>query len=110
MLQGFYMLALQRARRQRRIAALACIAALLSVFFATRTYFTPAAMPVSTAEIPYVAQTEDHLLVISRGGEVVIRTEIDTRTLPAADRDALEEGVVLADAEALAKLLEDYGS
>ena len=48
--------------------------------------------------------------MISRGGEVVIRTEIDTRTLPAADRDALEEGVVLADTEALAKLLEDYGS
>ena len=39
-----------------------------------------------------------------------MRTDIDTRALPAADREALADGIVLADAEALAKLLEDYGS
>ena len=49
-------------------------------------------------------------LVISHDGEVVMRTDIDTRALPAADREALADGIVLADAEALAKLLEDYGS
>ena len=52
MLQGFYMLAMQRARRQRRIALLACAAALLSAFFAARAYFTPAAVPVSVSKRP----------------------------------------------------------
>ena len=110
MLQGFYMLAMQRARRQRRIALLACAAALLSAFFAARAYFTPAAVPVSVSEAPSVAQIEDNLLVVSHGGEVVLRTEIDTRTLPAADREALADGIVLTDAASLTKLLEDYGS
>ena len=110
MLQGFYMLAMQRARRQRRIALLACAAALLSAFFAARAYFTPAAVPVSVSEAPYVAQVEGNLLVVSHGGEVVLRTEIDTPTLPAADREALADGIVLTDAASLTKLLEDYGS
>lgn len=110
MLQGFYMLAMQRARRQKRIALIACLAALVSAFFAARAYFTPDAVPVSAAEAPYVAQSENGLLVVSHGGEVVIRTDIDIRTLPAADREALEQGILLSDTEALAKLLEDYGS
>ena len=67
-------------------------------------------MPVSAAEAPYVAQSENGLLVVSHGGEVVIRTDIDIRTLPAADREAIEQGILLSDTEALAKLLEDYGS
>ena len=49
-------------------------------------------------------------MVVSRGGEIVIRTDIDVRTLPAADREALEDGILLSDAQALARLLEDYGS
>lgn len=110
MLQGFYMLAMQRARRQKRIALLACLAALVSAFFAARAYFTPDAVPVGATEAPYVAQSENGLLVVSHGGEVVIRTDIDIRTLPAADREALEQGILLSDTEALAKLLEDYGS
>ena len=110
MLQGFYMLALQQARRRRRIALLACTAAVLSAFFAARAYFTPAAVPVSAAQAPYVAQSEGGRLVISHDGEVVMRTDIDTRALPAADREALEQGILLSDTEALAKLLEDYGS
>lgn len=110
MLQGFYMLAMQRARRQKRIALLACLAALVSAFFAASAYFTPDAVPVSATEAPYVAQSENGLLVVSHGGEVVIRTDIDIRTLPAADREALEQGILLSDTEALAKLLEDYGS
>ena len=110
MLQGFYMLAMQRARRQKRIALLACLAALVSAFFAARAYGTPGAVPVSAAVAPYVAQSENGLLVVSHGGEVVIRTDIDIRTLPAADREALEQGILLSDTEALAKLLEDYGS
>lgn len=111
MLQGFYMLALQRARRQRRIALLFCAAALVSALFAARAYFAPEAVPAGAlAEEPYVAQSEDGRLIVSRGGETVLRTAIDVRTLPAADREALADGIVLADAEALARLLEDYGS
>ena len=52
MLQGFYMLAMQRARRQKRIALLACLAALVGAFFAARADFTPDAGPVSAAEAP----------------------------------------------------------
>ena len=103
MLQGFYMLALQRARRQRRIALLFCAAALVSALFAARAYFAPEAVPAG-------ALAEDGRLIVSRGGETVLRTAIDVRTLPAADREALADGIVLADAEALARLLEDYGS
>ena len=111
MLQGFYLLALQRARRQRRIAILFCIAALLSAFFAARAWFSDDAVPVSTtAAAPYIAQSVSDRQVVSRGGEIVLRTEIDVRTLPAADREALADGVVLPDAASLARLLEDYGS
>ena len=68
-------------------------------------------MPVSTtAAAPYIAQSVSDRLVVSRGGEIVLRTEIDVRTLPAADREALADGVVLPDAASLARLLEDYGS
>ena len=66
--------------------------------------------PPQCRSAPYVAQIEDNLLVVSHGGEVVLRTEIDTRTLPAADREALADGIVLTDAASLTKLLEDYGS
>lgn len=109
-MQGFYMLAMLRAKRQRRIALAACAAALISAFFAARVWFSTPVVPASTTELPYIAQAEEGRLVVSRGGEIVIRTDIDVRTLPAADREALADGIVLADAEALARLLEDYGS
>ncbi|MDO4269895.1 MAG: hypothetical protein Q4C72_03125 [Eubacteriales bacterium] len=110
MMQGFYMLALQRARRQRRIALAACTAALVCAFFAARAYFTPVSAMANLPDEPYVAMDEGGRLVVARGGETIIRTDIDTRALPEADRQALEYGVSLPDAEALAKLLEDYGS
>lgn len=110
MMQGFYMLAMQRAKRQKRIALLACAAALASAFFAARAWFAAPAVPASAAALPYIAQSVDNRVVISRGGETILRTEIDVRTLPTADRDALAQGVALADEQALARLLEDYGS
>lgn len=110
MMQGFYMLALQRARRQRRIALAACAAALVSAFFAARVWFAAPAMPAAASAEPYVALSENGQLVVLRGGETVLRTAIDTRTLPQADREALDEGIVLDDEVALARLLEDYGS
>lgn len=110
MMQGFYMLALQRAKRQRRIALAACAAALISAFFAARVWFAAPAVSVAASAEPYVAQSEDGRLVVTRGGETVLRTGIDVRTLPSADRDALSDGIVLEDELALARLLEDYGS
>lgn len=109
MMQGFYMLALQRARRQRRIALAACLLALVCAGFAARAYFTPTPVMAETA-FPYVATSENGTLIVQQAGETVIRTNIDTRALPQADREALDAGVTLADADALAKLLEDYGS
>ncbi|MGO5028322.1 hypothetical protein [Candidatus Agathobaculum pullicola] len=109
-MQGFYMLAMLRAKRQRRIALLACAAALISAFFAARVWFSAPAVPASTTDLPYIAQAEQDRLVVSRGGEIIIRTDIDVRSLPIADRQALENGILLSDAQSLARLLEDYGS
>lgn len=113
MMQGFYLLALRQARRRRRIALLFCAAALASVFFAARAGLAPAAAPVIAAAEPvppYIAVSEGDRLIVTRGGETVLRTAIDTRTLPAADRAALAEGIELPDIASLARLLEDYGS
>lgn len=111
MMQGFYLLTMQRLKRRRRIAALSCAAALACAGFAVHARFTaPPAVQATGASLPYVAYSEDGRLLISRGGETLLRTEIDTRTLPAADQKALAQGITLSDAAALARLLEDYGS
>lgn len=110
MMQGFYMLALQRARRQMRLAIIACILALVCAFFALRSHFSPVSVPTSADPAPYIAYDDGGLITVSRGGEIIIRTEIDTRSLPQPDREALNHGISLPDAQALAKLLEDYGS
>lgn len=110
MMQGFYMLALERARRQMKLALIACAAALIFAFFALRSYFSPDFVPVNAASEPYIAYNNDGQLAVSRGGQTIIYTEIDTRTLPQSEREALEKGISLPDAQALAKLLEDYGS
>lgn len=111
MMQGFYLLTMRRMRRQKRIACAALVFALASAAFAGKTFFTAA--PAMTATAGYVATTEDNRLVIYPAGgadEPLLRTAIDTRTLPQSEQDALRLGVPLSDAEALAKLLEDYGS
>lgn len=111
MMQGFYMLAMQQFRRRKRIALAACAAALIFTFFAARAWFTTVpAMDEQPIPASYTAVSEGGLLTVYRDGALLMRTEIDTRSLPQADRDALEKGVTLPDAEALAKLLEDYGS
>ncbi len=110
MMQGFYMLALQRARRQMRLALVACALALICAFFALRSYFSPVSVPANADPVPYIAYNDGGHITVSRGGEIIIRTEIDTRSLPQSDREALEHGIALSDAQALAKLLEDYGS
>ena len=40
----------------------------------------------------------------------VLRTGIDTRTLPSAEQQALADGITLDNAEELARLLENYSS
>lgn len=110
MMQGFYMLALQRRAAKGASPWAACILALACAFFAARAYFAPSAVAANAPLEPYVAYDAGGTLAVSRGGETVLYTEIDTRSLPQADREALGAGVVLPDAEALAKLLEDYSS
>ena len=111
MMQGFYVLAMRRMRRQKKIARAACALALLCAAGAARAYFAaPKAVTAAVSDVPYVAQAENGRLTVSRGGQTILRTDIDVRTLPKADREALSQGISLPDAEALARLLEDYGS
>ncbi len=111
MMQGFYLLTLRRQRRRKRIVALACLAAFGSVIAAAHTSnATTPAMAEETILLPYIAIADGDRLIVTRGEETVIRTAIDIRSLPSADRTALEKGIELEDAAALAKLLEDYGS
>ncbi len=109
MMQGFYVLAV-RERRKKCALALAGVAAAASLFFAVRTKAPKAVAASVPQNEPYVATSYDGRLVVMRGGELVVETEIDVRSLPQHDRMQLEQGITVADAEALAHLLEDYGS
>ena len=108
MMQGFYLLAMQQARRRTLLAALACIAALISIVLAGRALSAPA-VPASAA-ISYTVQSENDRLVIRQSDGSVLRTGIDTRTLPSAEQQALADGITLDNAEELARLLENYSS
>lgn len=72
----------------------------------------PAVAPANaeTVQAQYTARAVGNQVVIYRTGrsEPAMMTEIDIRTLPDADQEALAEGIALADATALAHLLEDY--
>ncbi len=115
MMRGFYLLAM-RKRRQRRFAAAACVFAALSAFFAVGTYgksrqSVDAPVPVSAAETKpekFVALNREGRVVVFRGNELIMRTGIDVRTLPEADRLKLDEGITLYGEESLARMLEDY--
>ncbi len=117
MMRGFYLLAM-RKRRQKRLAALSCVLAALSAVFAIGTYNSktdeiPEPVPVSAEKAvdePFVASAKNGRVVIFRGNELIMRTDIDVRTLPQADQLKLENGVTLDDEESLARLLEDYAS
>ena len=101
MMQGFYLLAMQQARRRTLLAALACIAALTSIVLAGRALLSAPAVPASAA-ISYTVQSENDRLVIRQSDGSVLRTGIDTRTL--------SDGITLDNAEELARLLENYSS
>lgn len=110
MLQGFYWLA--RAQMRRRQIALAVVGLLtlgsMGGAVSARLRTAPTSAPVEPTT--YIAHIEGDRLVISHAHEVVLRTAIDVRTLPEADRAALDAGISLADTDAIARLLEDYGS
>ena len=49
MMQGFYLLAMQQARRRTLLAALACLAAMISLVLAGRALLSAPAVPASAA-------------------------------------------------------------
>ncbi len=71
----------------------------------------PVSIAVEAAS-PFYAKTQDNRMVIFQEGHAapILVTEIDVRTLPVADQQALAEGIGLADQIAVERLLEDYGS
>ena len=106
MMQGFYLLAMQQARRRTLLAVLACLAAMISLVLAGRALLSAPAVPASAA-ISYTVQSENDRLVIRQSNGSVLRTGIDTRTLPSAEQQALADGITLDNAEELARLLEN---
>ena len=94
MMQGFYLLAMQQARRRTQFAALACLAAMISLVLAGRALLASPAVPAS-ASITYTVQSENDRLVIRQSDGSVLRTGIDTRTLPSAEQQALADGITL---------------
>ena len=85
MMQGFYLLAMQQARRRTLLAALACLAAMISLVLAGRALLSAPAVPASAA-ISYTVQSENDRLVIRQSDGSVLRTGIDTRCHPLSSR------------------------
>ena len=72
MMQGFYLLAMQQARRRTLLAALACLAAMISLVLAGRALLSAPAVPASAA-ISYTVQSENDRLVIRQSDGSVLR-------------------------------------
>jgi ABC-type enterochelin transport system substrate-binding protein len=70
----------------------------------------PAAAAAEEAAASYLLRTEDGRVCVYRSGVLVLRTEIDVSLLPAADRAALEDGIIADSSVELATYLEDFGS
>lgn len=110
MMQGFYLLAMQQARR-RTLLARAGMSCGNDQSGARRTRAAcPAPAVPASAAISYTVQSENDRLVIRQSDGSVLRTGIDTRTLPSAEQQALADGITLDNAEELARLLENYSS
>lgn len=104
-------------RRTRRLALLAstilviaCMALIRAITPASAT-MRPVAVTAPTFT-PYLVKAQGNQLAIFVAGEAspVLVTEVDVRALPQVDQDALASGITVDSDEALAKLLEDYGS
>ena len=101
MMQGFYLLARRRARLRAAAAAVFLLCAAVLAGAAVHASCAPEAVPAAANAL--VAGTDGVHLTISQDGEA-----IDVRTLPGADREALERGIPLENEQALTQLLEDY--
>ena len=97
MMQGFYLLARRRARLRAAAAAVFLLCAAVLAGAAVHASCAPEAVPAAA-----------NALVAGQDGEVIVTTAIDVRTLPGADREALERGIPLENEQALTQLLEDY--
>ena len=102
MMQGFYLLARRRARLRAAAAAVFLLCAAVLAGAAVHASYAPEAVPAATNAL--VAGTDG----VHQDGEVIVTTAIDVRTLPGADREALERGIPLENEQALTQLLEDY--
>lgn len=92
-------------------AVVFALAALLQTRPAPQAAAQPSVPAASSSPIPlYTVRAVGNRVVIYQTGleQPVIVTEIDLRSLPDADQAALRKGITLADATALAHLLEDY--
>ncbi len=88
MMQGFYLLAMQQARRRTLLAALACLSRRSSLLSAPRRTLAGRAL-LSRLPFCYTVQSENDRLVIRQRRWLGLRTGIDTRTLPSAEQQAL---------------------
>jgi hypothetical protein len=88
---------------------LAAFAAFFAVLIGAFANAEPARSDISPS--PYVAYLSGNEIVIAetQTGDLIYSTGLDARLLPEADREALLQGIPLADEAALFRLLEDYG-
>ena len=82
---------------------------MISLVLAGRALLASPAVPAS-ASITYTVQSANDRLVIRQSDGSVLRTGIDTRTLPSSHQQSLADGITLDNAEELARLLENYSS
>lgn len=99
------------------LAAFACAIWLLIAVFLPAAPSDPAAVAAASGSTDvsrprYYAALEGTQVAIYLPGQdaAVLVTEIDMRTLPDADQQALSEGIPLDGMDAVNQLLEDYGS
>ncbi len=107
--------ATRRARRRILISitvlTIACMALVHAVLPSSSIPLSSTTQAVATST-RYLAKAQGTQVAIYVTGSdtPAFLTDIDVRTLPQADREALAQGIALASEEALAHLLEDYGS
>lgn len=108
-----------RERVESRLFRYLLLIALTVLVIAGMALFRAQSLPAaassaraSVSESGYTAGVLDNHIVIYTNGEAEpsLITEIDIRSLPLADQKALRKGIPLSNDEALAHLLEDYGS
>ncbi len=91
-----------------RMAVCGCLAAFALVTAASAAYIS-----LSSGGEGYILQEHEGQIAIysaAKQRDMLTLTDIETGTLPSADRESLERGIFVGDEEALLQLLEDFGS